>query len=189
MSESLRIRLAGTQDLSTINDMLEEASAWLRTKGTDQWAQPWPTKIAQDSRILRDIGSYNTWIVDDEAGSIATVTCRDKGNRWLWTTHELNEHAVYLSRLVVARAVAGRDIGSALIDWAARWAQETWGARWVRVNAWTTNKDLHNYYLSKGFSFNRIDSLGKDRYPSAALFQKPTSEADYLAVRRFVLEM
>jgi GNAT superfamily N-acetyltransferase len=168
--------------------MLDEASAWLCTKGTDQWAEPWPTKEAQDSRILSDIARGNTWIVLDEVRVIASVTCRRRGSRSLWTTRELNDCAVYLSRLVVTRRVAGRDIGSALIDWAAIWAQQTWGACWVRVNAWTTNKDLHDYYLSKGFKLNRIDSLGSRRYPSAALFQKPTSASDYHAARRFVLE-
>jgi GNAT superfamily N-acetyltransferase len=128
-------------------------------------------------------------MVDVDGGSIATVTCRDKGNRWLWTARERNERAVYLSRLVVARAAAGLNIGGALIDRAARWAERAWGARWVRVNAWTTNKDLHEYYIRKGFSLHRIDTNIKNRYPSAALFQKSLDEIDDLTVTRFTLNL
>ena len=61
---------------------------------------------------------------------------------------------------------------------------------------WTTNVALHNYYEKRGFRFCRIAEVkeipnrngrngGPDRWPSAALFQKPTDDVDATATQRF----
>ena len=47
---------------------------------------------------------------------------------------------------------------------------------------------LHNYYEKRGFRSLRIASREAKRYPSAALFQKPTSEIDLEAARRFTMD-
>jgi ribosomal protein S18 acetylase RimI-like enzyme len=75
--------------------------------------------------------------------------------------------------MVVSRAFAGRGLGAALLDWAGLRARRLHGARWVRVDVWTTNTTLHAYYRRHGFEFHglREESTG---YPSAALFQKAT---------------
>ena len=43
MTETLRIRRATADDMETIvDDLIDDARAWLPSKGTDQWARPWP---------------------------------------------------------------------------------------------------------------------------------------------------
>ena len=42
MTDILRIRRGTTDDADTIIDLIDEAAGWLRGKGTDQWATPWP---------------------------------------------------------------------------------------------------------------------------------------------------
>ena len=44
---------------------------------------------------------------------------------------------------------------------------------------------LHNYYEKRGFRHLRIAQCQAEDYPSAALFQKPTSEIDLAAARNF----
>jgi ribosomal protein S18 acetylase RimI-like enzyme len=80
---------------------------------------------------------------------------------------------VYACRLVVSRAFSGRGLGAALLDWAGLRARQSYGARWIRVDVWTTNAALHAYYKRLGFgSCGFSEASG---YPSAALFQKDTS--------------
>jgi ribosomal protein S18 acetylase RimI-like enzyme len=74
---------------------------------------------------------------------------------------------------VVSRAFAGRGIGAALLDWAGLSARRSYGARWIRVDVWTTNTALHAYYRSQGFVFSGF-SEALEPGPSAALFQKKT---------------
>jgi Acetyltransferase (GNAT) family len=116
------------------------------------------------------------------------MTYRPRGNHTLWAPRERREDAVYVSRLIVARNVAGDGIGAALIDWAAARAVRDWNARWIRIDVWTINVALHNYYEKRGFRYLRIASREAERYPSAALFQKPTSEIDLEAAGSFQLD-
>jgi GNAT superfamily N-acetyltransferase len=80
---------------------------------------------------------------------------------------------VYVCRLVVSRTHTGEGLGAALLDWAGFRALRHYAARWVRVDAWTTNVALHAYYQQQGFEFYGFCEAVAD-YPSAALLQKPT---------------
>jgi GNAT superfamily N-acetyltransferase len=186
MTDILPIRPAAVDDMETIIGMVDEAAAWLRTKDTDQWARPWPTRPARDTRVLRGIRGGDTWIAEDHDEPVATITYREHGNQKLWNTTEQDDPAVYVSRLIVSRQHMGDQIGAALIDWAGRQAVEAWGAQWIRIDVWTTNTALHNYYEKQKFVPVRICQFDDpNAYPSAALFQKPTSEIDPDAVGRF----
>ena len=89
-----------------------------------------------------------------------------------------------MSRLIVSRSAAGFGVGAAMIDWAAARALRDWSAQWIRIDVWTTNVALHNYY-EKRVQALRIAQCQAEDYPSAALFQKPTSEIDLAAARNF----
>ena len=179
MREILLIRPAAVSDMGTIIGLINEAAAWLPSKGTDQWANPWPSESARDARVRRGLRDRRTWIVEDRGVTVATVTYRQNGNQKLWTPVEQREPAVYLSRLIVTRKYAGYEIGAALIDWAGQRGLWGWNAQWARIDVWTTNVALHNYYEKRGFRWIRTCDLKEpDCYPSAALFQKPTAEID-----------
>jgi ribosomal protein S18 acetylase RimI-like enzyme len=179
MTDTLLVRPAGLDDMPAIIDLIEDAATWLRTKGTDQWDKPWPNRKARDNRVANGLRLKRTWLVVDHTDNpVATVTCRRYPNQKLWTRAEQLEPAIYVSRLIVARRHAGRGIGEALIDWAGKWAQKQWKAEWIRIDVWTTNNALREYYEKRGFIFCREllfsdDTPWDERYPSAALFQKP----------------
>lgn len=186
MSDTFSIRRATAEDMRVIIGMIDEASAWLATKGTDQWARPWPSKIARDARVWRGINSRSTWIAEDQGEPVATITYKQNGNQNLWTAGELRDPAVYACRLVVSRKWAGDEIGAALIDWAGYRALQAWKAQWIRIDVWTENTALHRYYEKHGFEPVRIcefDAPGST--PSAALFRKPIAEVSEIAATRF----
>jgi GNAT superfamily N-acetyltransferase len=185
MTDNLRIRRGTTGDADTIIGMIDEAADWLRGKGTDQWARPWPNRAARDGRVRRGLRNGHTWIAEAAGRPIATITYRPHGNRKLWTRREDQTPAVYVSRLIVTRSAAGFGVGAAMIDWAAAQAVNDWNAQWTRIDVWTTNVALHNYYEKRGFRHLRIAQCQAEDYPSAALFQKPTSEIDLVAVQNF----
>jgi GNAT superfamily N-acetyltransferase len=187
MSDTFSIRRATVEDMSVIIGMIDEASAWLATKGTDQWARPWPSKIARDARVWRGINGRSTWIAEDQGEPVATITYKQNGNQNLWFAGERCDPAVYACRLVVSRKRAGDDIGAALIDWAGYRALQAWKAQWIRIDVWTENTALHRYYEKHGFEPVRICEFNAPgSTPSAALFQKPTAEVSEIAVTRFI---
>lgn len=180
MTPTYRVRLAMADDIPAILDLIGSAAAWLRKyKDTDQWARPWPTESARNARIARGVDRGSTWMVEENGVLAGTITCRDKGNPKLWTAAERSEPAVYVSRLIVSREHAGEGIGAALIDWAGLRGLGAWAADWTRVDVWTTNLALHEYYKGQGFEHLRtLEFQHEWDYPSAALFQKPTAAVD-----------
>jgi GNAT superfamily N-acetyltransferase len=189
MIGTLRIRRATVDDMETIiDDLIDDARAWLPSKGTDQWSKPWPNPAARDARVLRDLKAGRTWLVEDhDDAPVATVTCNDRGNRRLWNPEEQLVSAVYVARLIVRRSRAGERIGEALMDWAGACGVRCWSAEWTRIDVWTTNEALRNYYEKRGFQLYRVCEFEENEYyPSAALFQKPTAEIDSESVSRFI---
>lgn len=170
----LHVRPAEPGDLVIILGLIEEAAGWLAGKGTDQWAKPWPDRQQRDERVRRGIRDHCTWMVRDGSDLVGTISCRPDGNPRLWTRPERDDLAVYVSRLIVRREYAGQGIGNELIDWAGKSAAAQYRAAWVRIDVWTTNLLLHDYYEKRGFRFVReCDYVD---YPSAMLFQKATAD-------------
>lgn len=156
-------------DAATVIELIEGAAAWLRTRGTDQWERPWPTKADRDGRIVAALEQRKTWIGWDGSYAAATITTDPDSDRY-WSHEQRGEPAVYIHRLVVSRPYSGVELGAELLDWAGAVARRTHGAQWIRVSAWTTNLLLHSYYQRIGF-----EPCGRhpdDGYPSAARFQK-----------------
>ena len=175
----MRIALAEptAENLKAILGLVEQARGWLGTKNTDQWATPWPDEKARDARVLRGLQRGKTWIAWDGDIPAATATITPRRNSAVWSkpacTCDLAERAVYVHRLITARKYSGLGLGAELIDWAGLRGQRLYGAKWIRVDVWTTNQGLHNYFLRRGFE--SCGFCADPSYPSGALFEKPVS--------------
>jgi GNAT superfamily N-acetyltransferase len=179
----LALRQAVADDIDTVHGLLLEASRWLRTKGTDQWAVPWPDADGRALRIRRAIAAGRTWIAWDGERAAATITASPNDHA-IWPAENVRDPAVYVRRLVVGRAYSGHGLGAQLLDWAGLRASRGNGARWIRVDVWTTNTGLHDYYRRQGFEFcGFCDTISE--YPSRALFQKRTDQVTPPAVPLF----
>lgn len=171
----LRRATASDDDHDVIIGLIDEAAEWLRTKNTDQWAQPWPSEEDRNHRIQADLEAGKTWIAWDESALPAATITADSEHSPIWPAKCLRDRAVYACRLVVGRSHAGQGLGAELLDWAGRRARQRFGARWIRVDVWTTNKALHAYYERQGFKSCGF-SAAIGHYPASALFQKATDQ-------------
>jgi len=166
---------AAPEDLSLLIAFRDEAARWLAARGIDQWQEPYPTEDLMEAGMLRNIRAGETFIVwDDDATPAATITIDRWANPDLWTPEEAAEPALYAHKLTVARAYAGQGLGAELLDWAGTHAALA-GARWLRVDVWTTNPKLQHYYLDLGFTHVRTVVLPHN--PSGAVFQRPARSA------------
>ena len=171
-SVELVLRRVGADGVNDVRSLLTEASRWLKTKNTDQWAVPWPDESGREERIKEAIDAGQTWIVWAGDLPAATLTASPDGSP-AWS-EESPDPAVYVRRIVVSRRYAGIGLGSQLIDWAGLHASHDYGARWIRVDVWTTNVKLHDYYRRQGFEYCGLSPV--PHYPSAALFQRATDQ-------------
>jgi ribosomal protein S18 acetylase RimI-like enzyme len=116
--------------------------------------------------------------LEPEGEPIATITSSSEGDPELWTPEELSEPARYVSKANVVRDQAGRGIGATLLEWTRHKAAEA-GAKVVRIDVWSSNRLLHEFYRRQGFSYLRTEP----DINSGALFEAPTLLRPDLRVR------
>ncbi|GAB4060148.1 GNAT family N-acetyltransferase [Catellatospora paridis] len=170
------IRRARMGDIDTILDWRTQRAAWLAERGQAQWQTPWPRWA-----IAAAIQAGQTWLAyegDTAAASITLTAYADLDGLWksdrapdadtLWHPADDPGNALYASKMMVPLAHAGSGLGSELLDWAAGRAYDA-GVLWLRLDAWTTNADLHAYYAALGFEHVRTVASRA----SGACFQRP----------------
>ncbi|MEV8308966.1 GNAT family N-acetyltransferase [Streptomyces flavidovirens] len=150
----MRIVPAQPSDLPKLLAFREEAATWLSELGSDQWSRPYPA-----DRLLATIEAGTVFMVRDGEVTAATITLTPEAEEGLWTDAELSEPSLFVNKLTVARTHAGQNIGGRLLDWAGDRAYRS-AAKWLRLDAWTTNEALQRYYLRQGFEYVRTVSEG-----------------------------
>lgn len=180
----LYVRRAQPKDLDTVIGMIDDAKVRLAELGTDQWSTDWADSQGRSrrDRVKHSLAKGTTWLalfacqhpVHPVVLPVATVTIEKTPNPSVWTKSDaIREPAVYLGRLVTADGFDGLHIGTTMLDWAGQHGAKNYGARYVRIDVWTTNEALHEYYAKRGF--DDCGLVPDESYPSRQLFQRPTS--------------
>lgn len=164
---SITIRLATAADLDDVLTLLNETSADLKARGIDQWRDGFGPE-----RIGPMVDRREVYIIHDGETPIATAAASVEGDADFWTPAELDDNAIYLSKVTVARDRTGEGLGAMLFRWLVDRAARD-GIELVRLDAWRTNSDLHAYYEATGWSYVR--TVERDWRRSGALFVKPAA--------------
>lgn len=176
----LTFRKADPSDFEAVERLRLEATAWLASKGLDQW-QPGSVRHPTPAGTQDAIDRGACFLVYEGDELVGTVTIDDRADAEFWTAEERREPALYLHRMIVARSAAGRDIGGAILRWAENIARRgDYG--WLRLDAWKVNRLLHAYYARHGFTHARTVDL--PHRGSGALFQRATTASERPGSRR-----
>ncbi|QLY31875.1 GNAT family N-acetyltransferase [Nocardia huaxiensis] len=165
------LRPAHIGDVGTITRFRRQRTHWLAARGSDQWTRagrglPMETFVRSVAQAIR---GGETWIAEIDGEPAGTITVNDRADEGLWSPGELAD-AVIVHYMIVDLRFAGQRVGDALLAHAAMLAR-TRHRTWVRLDAWTTNPGLHDYYRRAGFRLARIagpEATG----PSRALFER-----------------
>lgn len=149
---TLYLRRATLADLDTLTCWRRETARWLaKDKGTDQWGVDYPRE-----KLIAWIEAGETVMASPAPGGdpVATITVSLTGDPGLWTPEELQTPACYLFKANVERSHANLGIGKALIVWGMDRAAQA-GIEIVRIDVWSTNLALQEYYKHMGFQHLR----------------------------------
>ncbi|MQY19565.1 GNAT family N-acetyltransferase [Nocardia macrotermitis] len=168
---TVHIRKAALADIGTICRLRLQRTAWLAARGSDQWtpqARGLPIEIFAKV-VNRAVHGGETWMAEVDGEPAGTITVNDRADEGLWTPCETAESAI-VHYMIVDLRFAGNRIGSHLLAHAATLARAR-RRTWVRLDAWTTNTDLHDYYRRAGFRLARLAGPEASG-PSTALFER-----------------
>ncbi|WP_405193691.1 GNAT family N-acetyltransferase [Streptomyces anulatus] len=164
--KDLLVRAGHPDELDAVESLLREASAWLASRGIDQWQYP-----PHRDRITEALERGVCFLAFERGKPIATIQVDDFADFEFWTPADRPDAALYVHRMAVTRTNSGSGVGSLLLDWASERAARQ-GKRWLRLDAWKDNQKLHQFYKDAGFTLVRVVDLPHRR--SGALFQRPT---------------
>jgi len=147
----LRFESAQRNELPIILDLLDEAAVWLRARDILQW--PPRFSDVDDWRAAR-IASYvedgQAWLVRISSEVVATFTIGAADPDYADGWPDGPDDALYIFRMAVRRAWAGRNLGGRILDWASARALAR-GHKWLRLDCHRDNTALQNYYEARGF--------------------------------------
>ncbi|WP_018569187.1 GNAT family N-acetyltransferase [Streptomyces sp. PsTaAH-124] len=173
----MRVTAATPADLEALLAFRIEASAWISKLGSDQWSRPYPA-----DRLLATIEGGTVFMLRDGGRTAGTITVTPEAEEGLWSEEELAEPSMFVNKLTISRDYAGQNLGGRLLDWAGDRAYRA-GARWLRLDAWTTNERLQRYYLDQGFQYvttiREGGAVNGGPRVSGWLAQRPTGLADH----------
>ena len=141
---------AGPGDIETVRSLLEEVSAWLLAQGVRQW----PASFA-DEWFVPALEAGHTWLATREGELVATITLQ-WDDELVWGPRP--PEAGYVHRLAVRRGAAG--VGAELLAWAEQETRAS-GRALLRLDCWSENARLREYYESHGFQ-HRGDTVEWD---------------------------
>jgi ribosomal protein S18 acetylase RimI-like enzyme len=131
-------------DTPRIFELYDKAIAFQQTVFDKTWISFAPEQVATE------IAEQRLWkiIDDDQIANIFSITYSDP---ILWGERS-NAPAIYIHRIVTNPEFRGRGYVHAITDWAKQHAKEK-GLRYVRMDTWSDNKKLSDYYQSFGYKF------------------------------------
>lgn len=136
----LEFKVATRADLAEVVAVLNDASAWLRSRGIQQWPRRFPPEFVSPA-----VEAGQTWLIRVDGRTAGTVTIDDADPAWA----DLPAKALIVHRLAVRRGFSG--LGQQILTWAVSRARDL-SYEFLRLDCVAHNPDLIRYYETRGFT-------------------------------------
>lgn len=178
----IEVNRAQPDELGDVLDVLDEAAAWLQSRGVHQW----PARFSgrddwREERLRSYVLAGETWLARSAGKTIGTFTLSGPDPDYAHGWPGGPGNSLYLYRMAVRRQYSGAGLGARIVDWCSA-AAAAFGHDWLRLDAHRENEALQRYYSNLGFE--RVGTVvhtipaTADSEPyvrgSGALYQRPT---------------
>ncbi len=135
----IAVAVAGADDVPTVTSILDEASAWLRSRGVAQWPDRFPADL-----LMASVAGEDLYLVLDDGDPAGTVTLQ-WSDPVFWGDRS---DAGFVHRLAVKRGHAG--VGKQVLAWAEDQVVAR-NRQYLCLDTLSTNARLRRYYEELGF--------------------------------------
>lgn len=143
---------ATSTDFDAVMQLLSDARRWHQGRGVDVW-QPF-----DPAQIARDISEGRVYVAKIDGWVCGTVTLAES-DPLVWGAD--GGEALYVHKLASSRTSPGIGIGAELIRWARAEAKRR-GKNWLRLDTWSGNRGMREYYERQGFRHVRDEFFPLD---------------------------
>lgn len=147
------IRQATPRDTAAVTDILLEVASWLEQTGKPMWK----AGELMTSRIAADVDAGLFYVAECD-GELAGTVKFQLEDALFWPDVPPGESA-FVHRLAVKRRFAGRQISSALLQWAVMRAHSL-GRRFLRLDCEAARPRLRSIYEGFGFRHHSDRQVG-----------------------------
>lgn len=162
---TITIAQATPVDVDALMALYDENARWLRARGIPQWE---PGRFPR-AEMLRRVERGEVYVAWSERAIAGMVSLLEDVDQDLWGDYPGD--ALYAHTLAVGRAVAGRAIGVALLDFAAGEAAMR-GKVALRLDCYAGSQALNAYYQQARFTLRA--TVASDDY-HVSLYEKQVS--------------
>jgi len=150
----MQIEQAKPEEADTVAAVLNEAAQWIAGEGRPLWsaADIAPERIRRDT----DAGSYFIARSNGETAGVVRLDLEDPG---FWPEMEAGT-SLYVHKLAVRRAFAGRGVPSLLLGFARERARDM-GRPFLRLDCVADRAPLRALYERFGFSLHSVIHKGE----------------------------
>lgn len=159
---SVTIHPATPEQAQLASAILTEAAQWLERRGIPLWS-------GQEISVerLRPIAERGELYLAFADGDAAGTMILQENDTLFWPDEPAGE-SLFLHKLAIRRAVAGRGVAASLVAGAAEEARRR-GKRYLRLDCDASRPPLHAFYQGAGFTLHSERQMGHWR---AALYQR-----------------
>ena len=148
---NIHIRHASPADAHVVADIIREAVEWLKSAGMPMWQGP----AFEPAAICKSLGYYHVAYIGHEAVGVVKLESSD---REFWPEIEPGS-SLFVHRLAVRRAFAGRSVSSSLLQYAREKAvRENMG--YLRLDCAVDRPKLRKVYEDFGFRHHSDKTVG-----------------------------
>lgn len=153
----MKIRKTTTQDINQVMHLIQQAQAYFKSQGIDQWQDGYPNH----EKIYEDIQHDISYVLEDEGEIIATAAISLADD----PTYEVidgawisdNPYAV-IHRICVDNERKGKNIALQLLQYTQDLALNK-GFRSIRIDTHQDNQSMQRFLLKHGFVYCGIITL------------------------------
>ena len=153
----MRITECAAEDINTIFDLYDKASEFQKTKSEKFWQK------FDESLIKTEIRENRLWKIleEDEIACIFSIAHSDP---LIWG-EKAGERSLYIHRIVTNPLFRGLGYVKKIIEWAQEFSRK-FGKKFIRIDTWSDNQKLIDYYQNCGFNFIRtVTPQNTDKLP------------------------
>lgn len=142
--ESSKIENTTTADLEFVYSLFDQSIEYQERNGYPVW------RGYDKNALIRDAENKNQYkiIIDSQIAMVFSVCYADP---IIWGEREDGD-AIYLHRIVINPVFKGKKLFGEILRWAIDHAKEN-GRHFVRMDTWSSNPAIIDYYKTFGFTF------------------------------------